>query len=188
MVAIEAVACCAGRLARLASHPLPALLPRLAGTFGSGPGHLGPTGRCAPGPRHRQLLSYVAAGSFIWSNRRIPGVGLVGVGGALNIIAIVSNGGTMPASASALAASGWRPQAGHFTNSAVVAHPKLAVLGDVFATPRWLPAHDVFSIGDMLIVLAVAVLVYRTCTKADLSKGGETAGAGQSVTATAGTG
>ena len=69
----------------------------------------------------------------------------------------------MPASASALAASGWRPQPGHFTNSAVVAHPKLAVLGDIFATPRWLPAHDVFSIGDVLIVLAVGLLVYKTC-------------------------
>jgi hypothetical protein len=121
-----------------------------------------------PGRQHLVLdvanvLSYVAAGLFVWSNRRIPGVLFVGAGGALNVVAIVSNGGTMPASASALAASGWRPQPGHFTNSAVVAHPKLAVLGDIFATPRWLPAHDVFSVGDVIIVMAVAVLVYRTC-------------------------
>ena len=38
-------------------------------------------------------------------------------------------------------------------------------LGDIFATPRWFPAHDVFSIGDVLIVVAVGVLVYRTCSK-----------------------
>jgi hypothetical protein len=78
----------------------------------------------------------------------------------------VSNGGTMPASAAALSASGWRPAPGHFTNSAVVPHPKLSILGDIFATPRWLPAHDVFSIGDVLIVAAVALLVYKTCQDA----------------------
>ena len=121
-----------------------------------------------PGREHlvldiANLLSYVAAGLFLWSNRRIPGILLLGAGGALNLIAIATNGGTMPASASALAASGWRPQPGHFTNSAVVAHPRLLFLGDIFATPRWFPAHDVFSIGDVLIVIAVAVLVYRTC-------------------------
>jgi Family of unknown function (DUF5317) len=110
------------------------------------------------------LLSYVAAGAFLWTNRRVPGLLLVGAGGALNLIAIGANGGTMPASASALAASGWRPQPGHFTNSAVVAHPKLSFLGDIFATPRWIPFHDVFSVGDVLIVIAVAVLVYKTCT------------------------
>jgi hypothetical protein len=124
-----------------------------------------------PGHQHlvldiANLLSYVAAGMFLWSNRRIPGLLLVGTGGALNIVAIASNGGTMPASASALAASGWRVQPGHFANSAVVAHAKLAALGDIFATPRWFPAHDVFSIGDVLIVVAVGVLVYRTCSTA----------------------
>jgi hypothetical protein len=121
-----------------------------------------------PGHQHvaldiANLLSYVAAGAFLWSNRHIPGVVLVGVGGGLNVAAIVANGGTMPASASALIASGWKAQPGHFANSAVVAHPKLAWLGDIFATPRWFPAHDVFSVGDILIVVAVGVLVYKTC-------------------------
>ncbi len=110
------------------------------------------------------LLSYAAAGLFVWSNRRLPGILLVGAGGALNLLVIAVNAGTMPASSGALAASGWRPQPGHFTNSAVVTHPKLSFLGDIFATPRWFPAHDVFSIGDVLIVVAVAALVYRTCT------------------------
>jgi Family of unknown function (DUF5317) len=111
------------------------------------------------------LVSYAAAAFFVWSNRRIPGVVLLGAGGGLNLLAIVTNGGTMPASASALRASGWKPQAGHFANSAVVAHPKLAFLGDVFASPRWVPFHDVFSVGDLLIVVAVALLVYKTCAR-----------------------
>jgi hypothetical protein len=122
-----------------------------------------------PGHQHvaldiANLLSYVAAGAFLWSNRHVPGVVLVGVGGGLNVAAIVANGGTMPASPSALIASGWKAQPGHFANSAVVAHARLAALGDVFATPRWFPAHDVFSVGDILIVVAVGVLVYKTCS------------------------
>ncbi len=111
------------------------------------------------------LVSYAAAAFFVWSNRRIPGVVLLGAGGALNLLAIVTNGGTMPASASALRASGWKPAAGHFANSAVVAHPRLAFLGDVFATPRWVPFHDVFSVGDVVIVVAVGLLVYKTCAR-----------------------
>jgi hypothetical protein len=111
------------------------------------------------------LVSYAAAAFFVWSNRRIPGVLLLGAGGALNLLAIVTNGGTMPASASALEASGWKPAPGHFANSAVVTHPKLAFLGDVFATPRWMPFHDVFSVGDLVIVVAVGLLVYKTCAR-----------------------
>src|SRR5580658_7975066 len=60
-----------------------------------------------PGRQHlvldiADLLSYVAAGAFVCSNRKVPGLLLVGAGGTLNIIAIAANGGTMPASASAL--------------------------------------------------------------------------------------
>ena len=131
-------------------------------------------------PDHRHLLfaaanflSYVLAAVFVWSNRRIPGVLLIAAGGGLNAAAIVANGGTMPASASALAASGWRPQPGHFANSAVVAHPKLALLGDIFATPRWLPGHDVFSIGDVVIVVAFGILIYKTCAAAPDTDGPE---------------
>ncbi|MFZ0666826.1 MAG: DUF5317 domain-containing protein [Acidimicrobiales bacterium] len=111
------------------------------------------------------LASYLAAAVFLWMNKRVPGVLFLGAGGAMNLVAIVANGGTMPASRNALRASGWRPEPGHFVNSGVVAHPKVAFLGDVFATPRWFPFHDVFSAGDIVIVVAVAWLVYRTCTK-----------------------
>jgi hypothetical protein len=128
-----------------------------------------------PGSHHLVLdvansLSYVAAGVFVWSNRRIPGLLFVALGGGLNAVAIAANGGTMPATTRALAASRWRPSPGHFANSAVVAHPHLALLGDIFATPRWLPGHDVFSIGDVVIVAAFAVLVYRICVVAPLTE------------------
>ena len=69
----------------------------------------------------------------------------------------------MPASASALTASGWRAQPGHFANSAVVAHPKLAVLGDIFATPRWFPLTTSSVSATFSSSSAVGVLVYKTC-------------------------
>jgi hypothetical protein len=109
------------------------------------------------------FVSYLVAGVFVWSNRHIPGLLLLAGGGGLNAAAIVANAGVMPASAQALAASGWRPLPGHFANSAVLAHPRVAFLGDIFATPRWMPGHDVFSIGDVVIVVAFAILIYRTC-------------------------
>lgn len=111
------------------------------------------------------LLSYLAAGLFVWSNRRIPGAPVIGAGGACNVIAISLNGGRMPATETALRASGWKPLRGHFVNSGFVSHPKLAFLGDIFNTPRWVPGHTVFSVGDVIAVLGLALLIYRTCAK-----------------------
>lgn|GEM_PF-2045075 len=112
------------------------------------------------------FVSYLAAAAFVWSNRRVPGALVIGLGGACNVLAIAANGGEMPASETALRASGWRPLHGHFVNSGVVSHPRLAFLGDIFNTPRWLPGHTVFSIGDVVAVLGFAMLVYLTCTRA----------------------
>lgn len=112
------------------------------------------------------FVSYLAAGLFVWSNRRIPGALVIGLGGGLNVLAIAINGGKMPASETALRASGWKPLPGHFVNSGVVSHPRLAFLGDIFNTPRWVPGHTVFSIGDVIAVFGLALLVWVTCTKA----------------------
>jgi hypothetical protein len=110
------------------------------------------------------LASYAVAGVFAFANRGLPGALVVAAGGALNFAAIAANGGTMPATAEALHRSGWQPAPGHFANSAVVPHARLSWLGDVFATPSWLPIHSVFSVGDILVVLGVAVFLQR-CTR-----------------------
>lgn len=111
------------------------------------------------------FASYLAAGLFVWSNRRIPGALVIGLGGALNVLAIATNGGKMPASETALRASGWKPLPGHFVNSGLVGHPRVAFLGDIFNTPRWIPGHTVFSAGDVIAVLGLGLLVYLTCAK-----------------------
>jgi Family of unknown function (DUF5317) len=109
------------------------------------------------------LASYVLAGMFVVLNHRSAGTLVIGAGGLLNLAAITANGGVMPASPAALKASGWLPAPGHFANSAAVSDPRLGFLGDVFATPSWSPVHSVFSVGDVLIVVGVALFLRETC-------------------------
>jgi hypothetical protein len=109
------------------------------------------------------LASYGLAALFAVLNHRSAGTWIVGAGGACNLVAMVANGGTMPASSAALKASGWRAPSGHFSNSAALPNPRLGFLGDVFATPSWLPTHSVFSFGDIMIVIGVAVFLHMIC-------------------------
>lgn len=91
-------------------------------------------------------------------NARVRGLPIVAAGAALNLAAIVANGGFMPADPGALAAAGLTPASGP-TNSVVSASPALAPLTDVFALPPWLPFANVFSVGDVLIGLGVAITI-----------------------------
>jgi hypothetical protein len=109
------------------------------------------------------IASYAMAAVCVVANRRLPGIWLIGAGGLLNGVTIALNGGTLPASASALRASGFREAPGQFANSGVLSDPRLPWLGDVFATPSWVPGHNVFSIGDVLIWAGLAWLLWRTC-------------------------
>ena len=60
-------------------------------------------------------------------------------GGALNALTIAANGGQMPASEAAVRAAGLPVDVDRFVNSGVLEDPRLAWLGDVFASPAWLP-------------------------------------------------
>jgi Family of unknown function (DUF5317) len=111
------------------------------------------------------LASYGLAALFAFLNNRSAGTWVVAIGGTCNLLAIVANGGIMPATAGALKASGWRAAPGHFANSAALPHPRLVPLGDVFSTPPWFPVHSVFSVGDVLIVLGVALFLHSTCRR-----------------------
>jgi hypothetical protein len=112
------------------------------------------------------IASYVLAGAWLVANRGVPGMRLIGLGGGLNGLAIAVNGGTLPASASAVQAAGQVADTGKFTNSQVLADPRLAWLGDVFATPTWVPGNNVFSVGDVAIWVGLMVLLWRTCRSA----------------------
>ena len=102
---------------------------------------------------------YVASTALVavavLANVGLTGVPLIVLGAASNLAAIVANGGAMPASPTALAALGLG--VGGNTNSIAVDHPVLEPLTDVFALPAWLPLANVFSVGDILIGLGVAI-------------------------------
>ncbi len=105
------------------------------------------------------VASYALAAAFVWCNRRLPFVWLLALGGALNLVAILANGGVMPASAAAAAAAGLTGT--DPANSAVLEAPRLAFLGDVFALPAGVPLHNVFSVGDIALVLGAALAMHR---------------------------
>jgi len=91
-------------------------------------------------------------------NTRLAGIPIVALGAMSNLAAIVANGGYMPASPTALAALG-KVEPTIYSNSAVVATPALEPLTDVFALPSWLPLANIFSVGDVLIAVGVAVAI-----------------------------
>ncbi|MEX0988806.1 MAG: MFS transporter [Actinomycetota bacterium] len=106
--------------------------------------------------------SYLLAFAFLYRNRGVRGIWLIGLGAALNLIAITANGGIMPAAAHALATAGLPVDTVTvFENSAALPDPNLLVLGDIFALPKSIPAANVFSVGDLLIVLGAAVTIHR---------------------------
>jgi len=103
------------------------------------------------------LASTAAVAIVVLANLRLTGVPLIVLGSGLNLAAIAANGGAMPASPSALASLGMG--VGGNTNSVVVEHPALEPLTDLFALPAWLPLANVFSVGDVLIGIGVAVVI-----------------------------
>jgi hypothetical protein len=91
-------------------------------------------------------------------NLAIPGLPLVLLGGAANLLAVAANGGYMPVSRAAMEAMGRAPGSG-YSNSALLEHVQLAPLTDIFAMPAWLPVANVFSAGDILIGIGVAIAI-----------------------------
>ena len=92
------------------------------------------------------IATYVLIGVFLWSNRRLPGVKVIGLGAFLNALVITVNGGQMAASRTAERLAGLHLGAG-FENSAPLAHPHLLWFGDVIPWPG--PFPNVLSIGDL---------------------------------------
>jgi MFS family permease len=107
------------------------------------------------------LVSYGLIFYFLAANLAVPGLWIIGLGGACNAIAIAANDGVMPALPSALNTAGIAQVPGEFANSAALAEPKLWFLGDVFALPSQVPLANVFSIGDILLLIGAFVVMHR---------------------------
>ena len=123
------------------------------------------------------VLSTLAVAVFVLRNIALPGLPLVALGATCNLAAIVANGGYMPASPSALAAIG-KSLGDAYSNSRLVGEPALAPLTDIFYLPRPIPFANVFSVGDVLIALGVAITVaasMRISAASDAAHGREAA-------------
>ena len=105
--------------------------------------------------RPAYLASAILVVGVVLANWRLTGTPLIVVGAALNLAAIVANGGAMPAAPDALASLGLG--SGGHTSSIVVERPALELLTDRFALPPAMPLANVFSVGDVLIGIGVAV-------------------------------
>ena len=111
-------------------------------------------------------LHRLAARVVLRTRRRVPrcepagpGMWIVALGAALNLVAILANDGVMPASRSALRAAGIATNSPGFANSAAVAHPRLSNSATSSPSRSPWPLHNVFSIGDVCIAIGVMIAV-----------------------------
>jgi hypothetical protein len=118
------------------------------------------------------LLSMAMATVWVAVNWRIPGMPLIGLGLLMNFVAIAANGGHMPVSPESARYAG---KIGNFapgsaiSNNSVLAAPEQArlwILTDIIPLPKEFPLANVFSIGDVLLVIGIGLLCYRTIRRA----------------------
>jgi len=80
-----------------------------------------------------------------------------------NALVTGANSGIGEATARALAAAGRSVHVGHFRNSTALPDAHLRFLGDIFSIPEGWPLANVFSIGDILLVVGSALLLHAVC-------------------------
>jgi Family of unknown function (DUF5317) len=106
------------------------------------------------------LGSYALVGACVLRNLDLRFLWVAALGGLLNLVAIAANGGVMPASRGALETAGLSVQSGSFANSDAVDGAHVAFLGDVFAIPAGWPGANVFSAGDVVMLVGVFLAVH----------------------------
>ena len=110
------------------------------------------------------LATYGLIAAFLWANRHIAYLWLAALGGALNLVAITrqrrrhagrsARRSRRPASTSRPATSPTRRR------SRTRIWPSC---GDVFAVPASWPVSNVFSVGDVVLVVAALLALHCLC-------------------------
>jgi hypothetical protein len=120
---------------------------------------------------HTALLvsSYLILLAFVWINRRLMGMFVVGLGLLMNLSVMLANGGYMPITPEAVVRVGHEYELQTFEPGARLRNTKdvmlpreqtnLWFLSDIFAVPRPFPIPSVFSPGDAVLALGAAILI-----------------------------
>lgn len=110
-------------------------------------------------------FSYMLLVGFVWLNRQLPGMWVVGIGLLANWVVILANGGYMPITYEALMAVGrshlvttlasGTPVLSSKDILLTVAETRLWFLSDIFVIPPPFPVPSVFSAGDAVIAVGM---------------------------------
>jgi hypothetical protein len=117
------------------------------------------------------LASHLLLLAFVWRNRRLPGILIVGAGVALNLAVILANAGFMPVTPETLARINpgttvdYWPLGHHHGYSKDVIRlqedTRLWILSDILVLPPPFPRPTAFSAGDLLIAAGIVLLLVR---------------------------
>ena len=115
------------------------------------------------------LLSHLLLLFFVWLNRRLVGIQIVGLGVLCNLAVILTNGGFMPITPETLVRINPGSTLDHWTvgfhygyskDVILLAHDtSLRVLSDILVLPPPFPWPTAFSVGDLLIAAGIIVLL-----------------------------
>jgi len=114
------------------------------------------------------ILSYALLLIWIACNAKIAPILGLGVGATFNFAVLFANGGYMPTSITALERAGYEAtalilqQSGRYSNLVLMSpETRINFLGDILYVPEWIPFSAAFSIGDLLIALAIVWLIAK---------------------------
>ena len=123
--------------------------------------------------------SYAILLAFIWINRNIAGMLVVGLGLVLNLAVMLANGGYMPITPDAVKAIGFEYQlesaeiGSRLQDSKDILLPReqtnLWFLSDVFVLPPPFPIPSVFSPGDVVLAIGAFILILRAMHNRELT-------------------
>ena len=121
------------------------------------------------------LLSYVLLLLFVWRNRRVMGIQVVGLGVICNLLVIIANGGWMPITPETLtqinprtALEQWQPGLHYGYSKDIILlreETRLWALSDILVLPYPFPRPTAFSLGDLLIALGIMALFHNPGTR-----------------------
>jgi hypothetical protein len=108
---------------------------------------------------------------FLWMNRHIPMFWILGIGLLLNFLVIVANGGLMPISpetivrlAPEVPIQTWQVGERLAQTKDIILpteQTRFVWLSDRFVSPDWYPIPTAFSLGDMILAIGVAGLLWQ---------------------------